>query len=110
MSAPASPQSAASLPLPRRVNLPDALQYVGHCLELLVGQSLNRRDLVRIGALTPDVAHHILLARWQAEAFKVSGDVDRGSTAACLPDNRLSEVGSRSLPGNALGSDLFCCS
>jgi hypothetical protein len=62
--------------LPRRVNLPDALQYIGHCPELLVGQSLDRRDLIRIGALAPYVPHHVLLACWQAEALKVFGNFD----------------------------------
>src|SRR5919202_4786053 len=69
--------------LPRCVNLSDALQDVGLRLELPVGQSLDGRDLLRTGALAPDVAHHLLLARWQGEVLKVPGDVDRGN-AACL--------------------------
>ena len=76
------PQSLASSLLPRRVNLPDALQYVGYRRELLVGQSLNRRDLVGVGALAPNVPHHVLLAGWQAETLKVPCHVGRGSTAA----------------------------
>src|SRR4051794_39787567 len=70
--------------LPRRVNLADTLQYVGHRCELLLRQSLDQRDLVGVGALASQVAHHLLLARWQAKALKVSGDVDRGSAAVRL--------------------------
>jgi len=93
--------------LPRRVNLPDALQYLGHCPEFLVGQSLDRRDLIRIGPLAPYVPHHVLLACWQAEALNVSANFDQGSATVCLTHDHPSDLGRLSPRMNARRSWVF---